>query len=251
MILAPDRSLIGYGVLGMHSYQAQSGFLEVGNSNEVKLQHSNEKKSVPNYRTGVGNNNSKSRITEITGSFTLYDWTPASLAVALNAKPRGVVAGTVPDEPHPSTGVHGEHIVFNDLPDPTQPMTVKTAGGDPLAPGVDYLATPYGIQVIGTGSIDETGIVASYTKIKATALEVLAGTSGYHALHFAGMNDVQDGAVYDLTIWRAKFDVVSELPVSGTDYQPLAVSFEALADFTRVAADISQFYTFRQVDLAA
>ena len=101
MILAPDRSLIGYGVLGMHSYQAQSGFLEVGNSNEVKLQHSNEKKSVPNYRTGVGNNNSKSRITEITGSFTLYDWTPASLAVALNAKPRGVVAGTVPDEPHP------------------------------------------------------------------------------------------------------------------------------------------------------
>ncbi|WP_371369956.1 hypothetical protein ACA097_09530 [Pseudomonas sp. QL9] len=248
MILAPDRSLIGYGMIGMRAYQAQSGFLETGNSNELKIQHATEKKTLPNYRTGVGNNNSRTRVTGITGSFTLYDWTPSTLALALSSKVRGVAAGTVTDEVQPTAGTAGELIVFDDLPDVTQPVTIKTAGDVACAAGVDYLLTPYGIQVIGGGKIDDTGIKATYSKIKASAMEVLAGTSGFHSLHFAGLNDVQDGAVYDVTIWRAKFDVVQELPVSGTDYQPLAITFEALADFTRVASDLSQFYTIRQPD---
>ncbi|WP_416311168.1 hypothetical protein [Pseudomonas sp. W03] len=248
MILTPDRSLIGYGPLESKRYQAQSGYNEIGNSSDLKLAHATEKKSLPNYRTGVGNNNSKTRITAVTGSFTLYDWTPSALAFALNSAVRGVTAGTVTDEVHPTAGTAGEHIVLNDLPDPTQSFTVKTAADLALVAGEDYLVTPYGLQVTSGSKIDETGIKVTYTKIKADVIEVFAGASLEHSLHFSGLNDAQDGKPYDVTLYRAKFDVVQELPISGTgDYHPLAITFEALADITRVGAGLSQFYTIRQV----
>jgi len=249
MILTPDRSLIGYGPLELKKYQAQSGYSEIGNSSDLKLTHDSEKKTLPNYRTGVGNNNSKTRITAVNGSFTLYDWTPATLALAVGAAVRGVTAGTVPDEVHPTAGTPGEHIVFNDLPDPTLPITVKTAADVELDAGVDYLVTPYGLQVTSGSKIDETGIKVSYSKIKASAMEVLAAASGEHSLHFSGLNDAQDGLAYDVTLFRVKFDVVQELPISGSgDYHPLAITFEALADVTRVGAGLSQFYNFRLVE---
>lgn len=249
MILTPDRSLIGYGALELKKYQAQSGYTEIGNSSELKLNHESDKKTLPNYRTGVGNNNSKTRITAVTGSFTLYDWTPATLALAVGAAVRGVTAGTVTNEVHPTAGTPGEHIVFNDLPDPTLEVTVKTAADVELDAGADYLVTPYGLQVTSGSKIDETGIKVSYSRIKASAMEVLAAANGENALHFSGLNDAQDGLAYDVTLFRAKFDVVQELPISGSgDYHPLAITFEALADVTRAGAGLSQFYNFRQVE---
>ncbi|AQZ96630.1 hypothetical protein ACFSB1_11120 [Halopseudomonas phragmitis] len=341
MIHAQDRSFIGVGMLSSKNYQAASGLLEVGNSHSLALQHPTEQRALPNYRTGIGNNNSKTRVTAVTGSYTLHDVTPANLAHHLNAVIHSVAAGEVSGELQPVVGQPRELVVFKYLVDTSQPVTVtltqKTvaseaamgnagdgqvsglsvttagvgaytvtltsetdftltgpgdiqigsgtvgtpfvggglaftvaAGSTPFAEddaftitvsesaasagevGTDYIVTPYGIQLTENTSMSPGTLTVGYTRLAADVSEVLAqATQGEKTLHFAGMNDAQDGEVYDVTIHRVKINIIQELPVSSTDYAALAVTFEALQDVTRVGQGLSQFYTMRQVKRAA
>lgn len=338
MIHAQDRSLIGHGVVGTKPFQSRRGFGEVGNSSELKLAHASEEKTLPNYRTGVGNNNSLTRITAVTGSFTLYDVTPANLALLLNAKVKGVAAGSVVNEVHPTAGEAGEHIVFDSLVDTTVPakihslpaagsveavlgnvgdgtiasvvvnaaavgdytvsltsptafsvtgpdaagigggvvgepfnaggltftlaagstpfgsgdsFTIKVVAGTEMEAGIDYLLTAYGLQITANSRIGGGGISADYSRIEASVVEVFKGAAGEHSLHFAGLNDAQSGEPYDATLHRVKFKTIAELPLSGTEYVGLAVTFECLQDYTRTGADLSQFYTLRMVKQVA
>ncbi|MDH0894224.1 MULTISPECIES: hypothetical protein [unclassified Pseudomonas] len=341
MIHAPDRSLIGFGVTSSKPWQSQRGHVEIGNSTELKIQHASEKKSLRNFRTGIGNNNAKSQITGITGSFTLYDSGPAQLALTVRAVNVGVPAGAVTGEAHPTGGLDNELIVFNNLVDTKEPVTVLvppatatataasgnagdgtvgtvvvngaasgayeleftsataftvtgpasanlgsgtvgalfsaaglsftvTAGssafvaddaftitvgaGAPAEAGVDYIITPYGIQLPKGSSIGERGIVASYGRVKATVSEILLAAPTEQSLHFAGLNDAQDGQVYDYTLHRVRFDDVAEISLSGADYVAHNVTFELLQDYTRVSTPsdpLSQFYTRREADKAA
>lgn len=338
MLYAPDRSLIGFGVLSSKPWQSQRGRQEVGNSTELKIQHATDKKTQRNFRTGIGNNNAKSQITAITGSFTLYDCGPAQLALTVRAANVGVAAGQVTGEAHPTGGLANELIVFKNLVDTTQPLTVLsppavataaaasgnagdgsisavavngavvgaytvtftsataftvtnaassvlgtgavgveftgggltftiTAGsaafvaddaftvtvgaGDEMEAGVDYVITPYGIQLPAGSAIGTRGIVASYGRKKATVSEILKAAPTEQSLHFAGLNDAQDGQVYDYTLHRVRFDDISEISLNGAEYAAWNVTFELLQDYTRVEEGLSQFYTYREVDKAA
>lgn len=338
MIHAQDRSLIGHGVVGTHPFQARRGFGEVGNSNELKLAHATEEKALPNYRTGVGNNNSLTRVTAVTGSFTLYDVTPTNLALLLNAKVKGVAAGTVAGEIHPTAGEAGEHIVFANLVDTTaeatitalpatgsavagvgnagngtigtvatngvaasdytvtltsataftvtasggavigsgtvgvefnaggmtftvaagatpyiadDTFTITVAAGTAVEAGIDYLLTSYGLQITANSRIGASGISADYSRIEASVVEVFKSVAVEQTMHFAGLNDAQSGEPYDATLHRVKFKTIAELPLSGTEYVGLAVTFECLQDYTRTGDELSQFYTLRQVKKAA
>jgi len=338
MITAQDRSLVGHGICGIHPFQARRGFGEVGNSSELKLAHATEEKTLPNYRTGVGNNNSYTRITAVTGSFTLYDVTPLNLAMLLDAKVKGVAAGEVLGEAHPTAGEAGEHIVFDNLVDTTAIATIRTlqtsavvtatggnagdgtvgtatldgvasgtytitmtsataftvaksggstigsgtvgtefsaggltftvsagstpfivndsftitvAAGTEMEVGIDYLLTSWGVQITANSRIGAGGIEADYTRVEASIIEVFKAAQGEKTLHFAGLNDAQSGEPFDATLHRVKFKTVAELPLSGTDYVGLAVTFECLQDYTRTGDDLSQFYTLRQVKAAA
>lgn len=334
---AQDRSLIGFGVLGTKPWQAQRGFAEVGNSTALALQHATDKKTLRNFRTGIGNNNAKSQITGITGSFTLYDAGPAQLALILRAQVTGVAAGTVQGEAHPTGGDAGELIVFNNLVDTSAALTIlappatasavaelgnvgngtvgavavngaisggytltftsataftvtgpaatslgggtvdteftgggltftvavgstafaaddgftiTVAAGTEMEVGVDYVVTPYGIQLLAGSAIGQRGIVADYGKIKATVAEILKAAPTEQALHFAGLNDAQDGLAYDVTLHRVSFDVISELPLNGEEYVSYNVTFELLQDYTRTGDTLSQYYTIRQQEAA-
>lgn len=338
MLHAPDRSLIGFGVLSSKPWQSQRGHVEIGNSTELKIQHATEKKSLPNYRTGIGNNNAKSRITAITGSFTLYDCGPAQLALTLRASNVGVPAGEITAEAHPTGGLENELIVFNNLVDTSKPVSVYippatasveavsgnagdgtiaavvvngaapgvygveltsatafavtgpedtpigtgtvgeqftgggltftvTAGneafvaedafkitvgaGTEAEAGVDYIVTPYGIQLPKGSAIADHGIVADYSRVKATVSEILKAAPTELALHFAGLNDAQDGKPYDYTLHRVRFDEISEISLNGAEYVAYNVTFELLQDYTRVAEGVSQFYTYREAEQAA
>ncbi|MDG9928259.1 MULTISPECIES: hypothetical protein [unclassified Pseudomonas] len=336
MLYAPDRSLIGFGVTSNKPWQSQRGLREVGNSTDLKLQHATEKKSLRNFRTGIGNNNSKSQVTAVTGSFVLYDIGPAQLALMVRAVVKGVAAGPVDNEPHPSEGFAGEMIVFRNLVDVTQPVTILSppatasvapasgnagtgtlgvvtvngaaagayelefssataftvtgpdttslgsgtvgaqfsagglsftvtaggsafvaddaftitvAAGEEMEAGVDYVVTHYGIQLKEGSPIAGRGVIASYTRIKADVSEILRGATVEQTLHFAGMNDAQNGKAYDVTLHRVQFDDIAELALSGAEYASYNVTFEALQDYTRVddpSDPLSQFYTIRQ-----
>ena len=338
MLHAPDRSLIGFGTLSSKPWQSQRGRQEVGNSTELKIQHATDKKTLRNFRTGIGNNNAKSQITAITGSFTLYDCGPSQLALTVRAVNVGVPAGQVTNEAHPTGGLVNELIVFKNLVDTTQPMTVLSppalatsaavsgnagdgtigavavtgaapgdytvtltsptafsvaaaggavigtgtvdvefvgggltftvaagsaayvandaftitvGAGAAMEAGVDYVITPYGIQLPAGSAIGTRGIVASYGRKKATVSEILKAAPTEQSLHFAGMNDAQDGQVYDYTLHRVRFDDISEITLNGAEYAAWNVTFELLQDYTRVEEGLSQFYTYREVDKAA
>jgi hypothetical protein len=340
MQYAADRSLIGFGAIGAKPWQSKRGHLEVGNSTDLKIQHASEKKTLRNFRTGIGNNNAKSQITGITGSFTLYDCGPSQLALIVRAKVTGVAAGDVANEAHSTGGLAGEMIVFKDLVDTSKDVTVAalpatattsavsgnagngtvgsvavngaapgayalefssataytvvgpepatavigsgtvgspftaggfgftvTAGSTPFVAddaftltvaagseveaGVDYIVTPYGIQLLEGSQIGTRGVVVSYSRIKASVAEILAGASTEQSLHFAGLNDAQDGLAYDATLHRVSFDVIAELPLSGAEYVSYSVTFELLEDYTRIGDDLSKYYTIRQAEKAA
>lgn len=338
MIFPKDRSFNGRTAPAIKLWQAKRGFGLVGNTNDVKLNHAMEEKSLPDYLSGVGNRNSQSRPGAITGSFVLYDVHPGNLAFLLNAKVNSVAAGPVTGEAHPSAGEEGEHIVFTHLVDTTQPVTVLvppatgsgapelgnvgngtigavtvngvasgsytvtltsatafsvtgpgaaalgagtvgeafagggltftiTAGATPFAAddaftitvaagvaaeaGVDYIVTHYGIQIMSGSSIGASGIVADYVKLAADVVEVLTAAAGEYSLHFAGMNDAQNGEPYDITLHRVKFKLITELPVSGTEYAALAVTFECLSDYTIQGDALSKFYRIRKVKQVA
>lgn len=338
MLYAPDRSLIGFGPLSAKPWQSKRGFVEVGNSTALAIQHAAEKKTLRNFRTGIGNNNAKGQITGITGSFTLYDCGPAQLALVIRAVVTGVSAGIVADEIHPTGGLANELIVFKNLVDTTADITVHTvaslqataapesgnagngtigdvtadgiavgayavqftsataytvkgptpattligngtvgtvfdAGGlsftvtagstafvaddgftitvaavaaEEMDAGVDYIVTPYGIQLPAGSAIGARGIKATYGRIDATVAEILAAAPVEQALHFAGLNDAQNGLPYDATLHRVKFDDIAELPLSGEEYVSYSVTFELLEDYTIQGTGLSKFYRIRQ-----
>lgn len=170
MIHAQDRSFIGVGVFGDKPYQAQRGFLEWGNSHTLALQHTTEQRNLPNYRTGIGNNNSQSRVTAVTGSFTLHDVTPANLALLLNAKVVSVAAGAVSGEKHPVGGLPRELIVFRNLVDTTAPVTLTVQSKSIAAEAV--------LGNTGDGAIDSQSLAVS-TAAAGTYTVTLTGATEF------------------------------------------------------------------------
>lgn len=262
MIHAQDRSFIGVGVFGDKPYQALRGVLEIGNSHTLALQHTTEQRSLPNYRTGIGNNNSQSRVTAVTGSFTLHDVTPANLALFLNAKVVSVAAGPVSGEKHPVGGLPRELIVFRNLVDATAPVTLTVQAKSAVSEAAlgntgDGAITPGSLAV-------STASVGAYTVTLTSATEFVVTDSADEQL---GTGTV--GAAFDAggiafllaegTIPFAEDDAftltVTEGPGSageqGVDYiitqygiqlteQTTLPAGEITVSYTKLAADVTE-----------
>lgn len=243
MITVPDASLVGFGDIFTRAYQTQKALLPWGNSSELKIAHTEEQKTLGNFVTGIGNRNSFSRVTGVTCSFTLYDVNARNLALVGRGTIKGVSAGTVVDEVHTCEALPGELIPFDALPDMSVTVTVKTAGDVALSPGVDYILTPYGIQITSTTTITAAGVKVSYTKIKADVVQMLTTAQPELEMYFAGLNAAQGGAPIPARLRRFKVGLVQEIALSGTDYAAYNVTGELLADPLVVASDMSQFYS--------
>ena len=242
MMTVNDASLVGFGDLFSRAYQTQKALLPWGNTSELKISHTEEQKALANFVTGVGNRNSFSRVTGVMCSFTLYDVNARNLALVGRGTIKGVAAGAVVDELHTCEALPGELIPFDHLPDMSVTVTVKTAGDVALAPGDDYLLTPYGIQVTSTTTISAAGVKVSYTKLKADVVQMLTTAQAELEVYFAGLNAAQGGAPTPARLRRFKVGLVQEIALSGTEYAAYNVTGELLADPLVTAAGMSQFY---------
>ena len=242
MMTVNDASLVGFGDLFSRAYQTQKALLPWGNTSELKISHTEEQKALANFVTGVGNRNSFSRVTGVMCSFTLYDVNARNLALVGRGTIKGVAAGAVVDELHTCEALPGELIPFDHLPDMSVTVTVKTAGDVALAPGDDYLLTPYGIQVTSTTTITAAGVKVSYTKLKADVVQMLTTAQPELEVYFAGLNAAQGGAATPARLRRFKVGLVQEIALSGTEYAAYNVTGELLADPLVTAAGMSQFY---------
>lgn len=242
-IIVEDASLIGVGEVFVRSYQSQEALLSLGNTTGLKIAHSEDQKSLPNHMTGVGNRNTLSRVTGVQASFTLYDWNAKNLAIAGRGAVRGVAAGTVTDELHTCEAKEGELILFNDLPDMSQPVTVKTAADATLSPGSDYILSQHGIRLTAGTTATNAGLKVSYTRLKASVVEMLAAAQSELELYFAGLNAAQGDKAMTARLLRFKPTLAKEITLSGDDYAAFEISGELLTDARVTAPGLSQFYS--------
>ncbi len=243
MMTVQDASLVGFGDLFSRAYQTQKALLPWGNTSELKISHTEEQKSLGNFVTGVGNRNSFSRVTGVACSFTLYDVNARNLALVGRGTIQGVAAGAIVDELHTCEALAGELVPFDNLPDLTAPITVKTPADVDLNPGSDYIVTPYGIQITSGTAITVAGVKVGYTKLKVDVVQMLTTAQPELELYFAGLNAAQGGAPTPARLRRFKVGLVQEIALSSTDYAAYNVTGELLSDPLVVAAGMSQFYS--------
>jgi len=246
-----DRSFVGEGIPYARAYQSQDPLIDMGNCDAFSIAFTTNRMTLPNYRGGGGNRNVREPVTDVAATVGLYDLTATNLARVTRSTITSVAAGVVTEEPAAAGGVEGELIPFKHLPDLSAPVTVKTAADVALEAGTDYLLTPHGIIRTAGSAITAAGVKVTYTKLAASALQLLNGSQVELEIYIAGLNDAQSGEPYSLHLRRVKFGMLSELPVFGQDYLKLEGPAELLADPLVLSNDISKFCEMNIVEKSA
>ncbi|OLU23085.1 hypothetical protein BVH03_22920 [Pseudomonas sp. PA15(2017)] len=246
-----DRSFVGEGIIYARKYQSQDPLIDIGNCDTFTLAYTVNRVTLPNYRGGGGNRNGRSPVTDVQATIGMYDITAENLARVTRSTLSAVLTTAIVDQPLVSGGVEGELIPFKYLPDLSKTVAVKGADDGVLDPGTDYLLTPHGIIVTGSGKITAAGIKASYTPLAQAAVQMLNGSEGEFELYIAGLNDAQSGEPFSLRPRRIKFGTIAQLPILGTEYLKLEAPAELLADPLVLSNDISKFCEMQIVDKVA
>jgi len=154
---------------------------------------------------------------------------------------------TVTDEAHATTGADGEFIPLDNARDTTQPITATLTNATALTEGTDYTVENNGLVVIGTGAIDATGILVSYTKATAEVMEALTNAGEECVLYFNGVNEAQGGKLIAIKMHRVKFSPAQGLSFIGDEFGEISMDFEVLSDQAITGAGLSKFMKVDQV----
>ncbi|MDF3935468.1 hypothetical protein [Pseudomonas citronellolis] len=250
MLQKIDRSFIGEGVVHGRLYGGQGPFLPFGNCDAYSISYATDRKTLPNYMGGGGNRNVRERITDITASISLYDVTAENIALLTRGSVSATPLAAITAEAHSCSGVAGELVPFDFLPDLAKPISVSGSADEVLAVGSDYLLTPHGIQLLGASTAIQ-GVTVGYTPVPSKVVHMLNGLQVEMELYIAGLNDAQSGEPFALRCRRAKFGTLSELGVLGTDYVKLTGPMDLLADPLVTASGLSKFCEMHLVEPAA
>jgi hypothetical protein len=246
-----DRSFAGEGIIYARAYQSNDPLLDIGNCDSFDISFSSDVSKLKNYRGGGGNRNIREVVSDVTAKIGMYDLTATNVARVTRSTVVAVAAGAIVNEVLACAGVEGELIPFKNLPDLTVAPVIKTAGDVALVAGTDYLLSPHGILVTAASGITAAGIKATYTKLAASALQLLNGSQVELEFYIAGLNDAQSGEPFSLRPRRAKLGLLSELKVFGQEYLKLDASAELLADPLVLSSDLSKFCEMKMVNKAA
>ena len=242
-----DYSFIGAGSVHIQPYDKSAPLLPMGNISEFAFSFEEEKKEQKNFLGGGGLRNVVSRISGITGSIKAHDFTPANIALALQASLETVGAIAITGEELTAHGVDGELIPFKHIPDLTQTITVKDSTDAVLVLGTDYVLTKSGIRILdGTGIGSET-LTVDYTPKAANAIQALVQSGKEFTLFMEGLNEAQEGRPFTIRVHRAKFSPVQNLGFISDDFAEIALAMDILSDPLMTGAGLSPFM---QLDLA-
>lgn len=241
MLTSTTRSYIGKGPIYLKRKGAAAGRLPIGNASKLELSIAEEKKPLKDYvNAGGGNKDLVSRISDVSGSITVHDLSPANLAIALRGTSASVAASSVTDESH--TAYHGALVAFNDLPDPDQPIVVTNeAATVTYVKDTDYTVTRAGIVILASGTIaDASTIKVDYTKNPAVVVQALTESGLEYELVFDGLNEADSGNPVIVSLHRIKFGPASGLGLIGDEFAGLEMSLEVLSDDTVTGTGLSR-----------
>ncbi len=247
-VVQNDESMIPEGVIAirLHGAGADRPWHDVGNNSAGTLNVTTESRNLPNYRGGGGNRNSSTKISEVTAAFTMHDISPENIARALRGTQTEVSITPIVDELLATSGIIGEVIAFEYLPDRTETIAVKTADDAVLEAGTDYTLTPHGLSV-ESALVTAAGLKVSYTPAAGDVVDLLVGSDRTWEVRLLGTNDAQDGKPFKYNIWKAKFNIASSLSLISDTYAELPVVLNVLVDDTVDESGLAKFAKYSTV----
>jgi hypothetical protein len=242
-----DRSYIGKGPVYFKVKGAAGGMQAIGNCSNLEVSFEEESVTLSDYTTASGGNrNSVSRVSTVTGSVTMHDFSAENLALALRGAVASTTAGAVTAEAHGTAGTAGEFIPFDFIRDAAASVTVTDGAGTTYVEGVDYDLENNGITLKTGTSIDDQGIEVDYTKSVSETMEALTDAGQEYEIYFNGLNEAQSGSLVEIRMYRVKFSPAQGLSFIGDEFGELTTEFEILSDTSKSGAGISKFMKVAQ-----
>jgi hypothetical protein len=241
-----ERSFIGRGKPYLGPYGGGAKKRDIGNASSLKIGFEEDKKTLPNYRTGGGGvANSQSIVSAMTCSITLTDFDEENLALATFGAASAVAAGAVTDESH--TAYVDGLVRFDNLPDTTTIVVTDATGTTTYVLDTDYSVNAAGIVPISGGGIsDSDTILVDYTKVAGSVVQALTRSSQEYTLTLVGLNDAQSGKPVVVDLHRVKFSPAGELGFITDEFGAIEVTGEVLADSNITGTGLSQFMKIEQ-----
>lgn len=221
----------------------------LGNVGKLTVTANFEKKSVPNYEGGGGNNDSFSQFKDGTVLLECRQVSIALLEIALGGPAAAVAAGAVAAELH--TVVELDKLIMLDhMQDMSVALTVtNNAGVTTYVEGVDYIRKRAGIIPLSEGDILAADVLKfAYTKHKHQRIQALINTVTEKGLLFDGSNQRSQGPWLG-NFHRLAFGPTKTLEFISDDFLNWAIEGEILAYDGITDPDKSQFYELLVGDL--
>jgi hypothetical protein len=191
---------------------------------------------------GGGKRESLPRITAVTGSMTLLEFSPSNLALALRGTASAITSGSVTNEVH--TAYHGGLLPLANIHDGSTITVTSDDGLTTFVLGTDYTVSSSGITILATGSIvDEETIKVSYTKNAGAVVQALTESALEYRLFFEGLNEGDASNPLTVDVHRVKFSPTASLDLISDEWAELPMEFEVLSDPTKDGNSTSRYFT--------
>lgn len=221
----------------------------LGNSSKLTYTIETEKKELPNYQGGGGNDDVFEKFKTGRVSLECRHVSLSVLKLALGATATSVASGAVADEPQTVVALD-RLIVLDHMQDLSQTLTVTpAAGGTPFVEGTDYIRKRAGIfPITGGGIAVDDDLEISYTKHKHVIFQALINLITETGLVFDGENQ-RSGNPW-LGKWhRVGWGATKTIDFIGEDFANFSIEGEVLsADFI-TGVGLSKFVELKVGDL--
>lgn len=221
----------------------------LGNTSKLTVAITTEKKELPNYQGGGGNDDSFEKFLSGVVTLACRHVSLATLTKALGASAEAVAAGAVPDEAHTVVALD-RLIALDHLQDMAETLTVTDGGATTYAEGTHYLRVRAGIiplTAVGGMAADDD-IEISYTKAKHTRFQALVNLIQENRLLFDGINERSNKSWMGI-FHRVKWGPAKSLELIGEDFASFDIEGEILAYDGITETGKSRFYELLVGDL--
>lgn len=215
----------------------------LGNTSKITVTITTEKKELPNYQGGGGNDDSFEKFKSGTITLACRHVSLATLTKALGATAVSVAAGAVADEAHTVVALD-RLIALDHLQDMSVAIEVTNdAGTTTYAEGTHYLRKRAGIiplTAVGGMAVDDD-IKISYTKSKHARFQALVNLIQESSLLFDGLNE-RSNKPWMWRFHRISWGPAKSLELVGEDFASFDMDGEILAWDGITETGKSQFY---------
>lgn len=221
----------------------------LGNTSKMTAAITTDRKELPNYQGGGGNDDVFEQFKSGTLSLSARHVSIATLELALGGTATTVPTGAVADEVQTVVALD-VLIDLDTMQDMSASMTVKdSTGTTTYVEGTDYIRKRAGLIPITGGTIAALDVLKiSYTTLPHQRIQALVNLLQEKRVLFDGVNE-RSGKPWQGVFHRVKFGPAKSIEFIGQDFVSFDVEGEILKDDSITGVGLSQFYEVLVGDL--